>query len=179
MGSSQTGFRSFDETASPLTGWADGDSPCAAALSTPDDARRAALYGTSPTEEATTAGQAATTPTPQPSTDVSQEAWQTLPNWDATGRDAVMITPDARTLILGCTESRELAVALKPAETDVEFLIGGRPARDSGIAGDTAYGLFSGAERDTLGSGASISWQEDGAAFDIPGPAAELLPPEC
>tara|TARA_R110001599_G_scaffold141828_1_gene322348 strand:+ start:7364 stop:7699 length:336 start_codon:yes stop_codon:yes gene_type:complete len=30
MGTSQTGFRSFDEAAPPLTGWGDGYAPCAA-----------------------------------------------------------------------------------------------------------------------------------------------------
>lgn len=170
MGTSQTGFRSFDEAAPPLTGWADGDAPCAAALDTLDDARRQALFGNAPAPRRTDA--------PAPATE-APDVWRIVPVWEATGIEALSLDIAGGSLTVGCTESRELAVAIRPGAEVDEITIGGRLAPDNGRQGDTAFALFDGGARAQLVSGASIGWRQGGDRVDLPGPPSDLLIGDC
>ena len=173
MGTSQTGFRSFDEAAPPLTGWADGDAPCAAALGKLNDARRQALFGRA------AAPSIAEAPLTGASDAPAAAAWRTLPTWDATGIEAVSVDFGDGTLTVGCTESRELAVTIRPGAEVDEITIGGRPAPESGRHDDAAYALFPGVARAQLVSGASIGWRAGADRFNLPGPPSDLLIGDC
>ncbi|WP_378943033.1 hypothetical protein [Paracoccus sp. R86501] len=134
MGTSPTGFRSFDE---------------AAPLEMLDDARRQALFGNAPTPHSTDA--------PAPAAPVTEQAdaRRVVPVWDATGIEALSLDIAGGSLTVGCTESRELALAIRLGAEVNEITIGSRPAPDNGRQGDTAFALFDGGARAQLVSGAS------------------------
>ena len=167
-----TDSKSYDEAAPPLTGWADGASPCAERLATLDEARLAALRGEVPPTQAAPAA----APTPSPAgTGHAGGDWTAITAWTPTGRPALgMALADGRSLVLGCTESRELLLALDPADAPADapagFLIGGRAAIEQGQAQGMAYGYFPVGAAEQLAAGASIGFELDGQAFDLPGP---------
>ncbi|MBY8974288.1 hypothetical protein KHP62_00615 [Rhodobacteraceae bacterium NNCM2] len=100
------------------------------------------------------------------------DGWTEIGEWAATGRAATSIDlAEGRKLILGCTESREVVLALSPPNGVSGFLIGGRGALESGEAEGMAYGFFAPSAWGQLTSGASIGFQIDGAAMDLPAPA--------
>lgn len=163
-----TGSKSYDETAPPLTGWADGASPCAERLAALDEARLAALRGEVPAADAAPAA----APTPSPAgTGGAGGGWTAITAWPPTGRPALgMALADGRSLVLACTESRELLLALDPADAPAGFLVGGRAASEQGNAQGMAYGYFPLGAYEQLAAGASIGFELNGQQFDLPGP---------
>ena len=164
-----TGNKSYDEAAPPLTGWADHASPCADRLTRLDAERRAALQGLAPTSAT------ATPPVAEATTGTANAAppgeWAPIAQWPVTGYPATSITlAQGRTLTLGCTESRELVLTVAPGAGVAGFLIGGRAATEQGEADGMAYGFFPGTGFGQLAAGASIGFRIDGAPMDLPGP---------
>ncbi len=99
--------------------------------------------------------------------------WVETGLWDATDQPAVSLSLDpGRKLILGCTESRELLVAIDPEGDVAGLAIGGRPATEVGRAEGMAYGFFPRAAFTQLVDGASIGFEIGGKAFDVPAPQA-------
>lgn len=100
-----------------------------------------------------------------------------------TGTPALGIAlADGRRLVLSCTESRKFLLALDPAEALAGFLVGGRAAFEQGQAEGMAYGYFPIEAFDRLAAGASIGFDLNGQAVDLPGPqnlAASPLGGSC
>ncbi|WP_187298165.1 hypothetical protein [Jannaschia donghaensis] len=190
LGTSQSGGRHFEDASVVVTDWADGDTACADALGTLDEARLAVLFGQAPpapqeaakeAEEATAMQVEAVSkvlPSEGQGNSASTATWQELPLWEATGLAAVQIPLGERSLIVGCTESRELAVALILAEGEVLFTIAGIPAQESGMNQGTAYGLFAAGSKDRLIRGA-LEWDDEGGPQKIAGPPESALIGEC
>ncbi|ETX13576.1 hypothetical protein OCH239_09865 [Roseivivax halodurans JCM 10272] len=124
--------KSYDEAAPPLTGWAEGETPCDHALSGIDDGRLAALAGRAPTPSVAAEDD-------EPESDTEEADWRPLENWEPTGRGAQRLALGSRTLIAGCTESRELVVALTPAGGIGRLSLDGSDLGASAIEGDHLY----------------------------------------
>lgn len=152
-----TGSKSYDEAAPPVIGWADGASPCAKRLANSDAANLAAQRDEPPATVAGTGGAAS--------------GWTRIATWPVTGTAALGLTlADGRSLVLSCTESRELLLALDPVAATAGFLIGGHAAFEQGQAQGMAYGYFAMDAFDRLTAGASIGFNLNGQVFDLPGP---------
>lgn len=161
-----TGSKSYDEAAPPVIGWADGASPCAERLANLDTASLAVQRG-----QAQAPNVAASASAPASDDGGTEDGWTQIAAWPVTGTPALAITlADGRRLVLGCTESREFLLALDPAEALAGFLIGGRAAFEQGQAQGMAYGYFLIEAFDRLAAGASIGFELNGQAFDLPGP---------
>ncbi|MEM9435442.1 MAG: hypothetical protein AAGA15_00255 [Pseudomonadota bacterium] len=112
--------KDYDQAATPMTGWA-GDDACATAISSMGSERIATLLGAASIASETPAGAA----NPENSGVATGADWQETFRWAATGRSALTASlPGGETLFVGCTESRELAVAVTP---------GGSLARINGV----------------------------------------------
>lgn len=161
--------KSYDEAAPPITGWVKSPDECANRIADMGPSLAAALRGETVAPEDT----ASSTPAPAPPSDSagSGAAWSAFDPWAPTGLPAMSITfSDGRVLTLGCTESRELVLALTPAGDAGGFLVGGKPAREEGRSENTAYGFFPASVFAALSSGASIGFSDGGKPFDLEGP---------
>nr|WP_067293711.1 hypothetical protein [Marinobacterium profundum] len=99
------------------------------------------------------------------------DEWSLVDSWPATGQAAASVAYTAGQVItLGCTESRELVVAIEPADGVSDFRIGGQTATEQGRADRSAYAFFPKSVLDQLVAGADISFQIGGAHFELPGP---------
>ncbi|WP_299612887.1 hypothetical protein [uncultured Tateyamaria sp.] len=107
-----TDSKDYDQAASPMLGWADGETHCIDALRQMGTDRLAALAnGTAAFAEETIATSNAGSSAPS-------GTWQSRPNWDATGRDGQTFDlGDGITLTTGCTASKERVVAIEPGVT--------------------------------------------------------------
>jgi hypothetical protein len=98
--------------------------------------------------------------------------WALVDRWPATEQAATSRAfSNGKVLTLSCTESRELVVAIDPADGVSDFRIGEQAATEQGQTGRNAYGFFPKSAFDQLAAGAVIGFQIDGAPFDLPGPA--------
>lgn len=112
--------KDYDQAATPMTGWA-GDDACATAISNMGPERIATLLGAAAIAPDAPAG----APNPECRSAAAAADWQEMSSRAATGRSALTVSiPRGATLFVGCTESRELAVAVTP---------GGSLARINGV----------------------------------------------
>lgn len=115
-----TDSKSYDEAAPAMTGWAEGESACSDAVRDMGPARLAALSNTqAPVDtDAPSAPDQSVPAEPQtPQVSSVQGEWRRVATWTATGLEAFFRNlPEGRILTVGCTASRELAIAVSPGE---------------------------------------------------------------
>lgn len=134
--------KSYDEAATPLTGWAEARSPCATALGTVDEVRLAALAGRAPRAE-----KQSTTAVPSQDTasepTITANQWNALNAWPATGRQGFTRgLANGFELTVGCTNSGELAASVAPIPGQAEFSLNGQPATDTGRTANEVYAFL-------------------------------------
>ncbi|WP_159441606.1 hypothetical protein [Roseivivax lentus] len=139
-----TDSKSYDEAAPSMTGWAAGESACEDAIRNMGPARLAALTNSeTPTASAAQPRPddgASPSPAPPPPSSV-QDDWRRAANWTATGLEALFRDlPGGRILTVGCTASRELAIAISPGQ-QVRSIDGKTPSTGPD---ETSYILRSG-----------------------------------
>ncbi|QFT93988.1 hypothetical protein FIU86_14155 [Roseovarius sp. THAF9] len=126
-----TDSKSYDEAAPAMTGWAAGESTCGDAIRHMGSERLAALANSeaatgSAAQPAEGGGAPAAPATPQVTS--TQGEWRRVDTWAATGLEGLFRDlPEGRMLMIGCTVSGELAVAISPGQ-NVQTIDGEMPA---------------------------------------------------